>query len=140
MMTLDATEFIRRFLLHVLPPGFHRIRYYGLLGHRHRVEHLARCRTLLGTTAPPPIPDETCRPRDYRDRYETMTGRSLRDCPRCHTGQMVVVEHLAGGPNGLRGLDTSGGLSADPLHAPAPVGARGTRVSRTAWPRPPDRS
>lgn len=52
-MTLNATEFIRRFLLHVLPPGFHRIRYYGLLGHRHRRAHLAECRRLLGTAVLP---------------------------------------------------------------------------------------
>ena len=44
-MTLAATEFIRRFLLHVLPPRFHRIRYYGLLGHRHRRAHLASSST-----------------------------------------------------------------------------------------------
>ena len=52
MMTLPATEFIRRVLLHVLPLGFHRLRYYGLLGNRHRQEKLARCRQLLGTVAP----------------------------------------------------------------------------------------
>jgi hypothetical protein len=47
-MTLTAGEFIRRFLLHVLPNGFQRIRYYGLLGNRHREEKLAACRHLLG--------------------------------------------------------------------------------------------
>ncbi len=46
---------IRRFLLHVLPAGFHRIRSYGFLSNRHRAEKLARCRQLLGTTTPPPI-------------------------------------------------------------------------------------
>ena len=46
-MVLAATEFIRRFLFHVLPSGFHRIRYYGLLGNRHRHAKLARCRQLL---------------------------------------------------------------------------------------------
>jgi Putative transposase/Transposase zinc-binding domain len=46
-MTLDAEEFIRRFLLHVLPDGFQRIRYYGFLGNRYREEKLARCRELL---------------------------------------------------------------------------------------------
>jgi len=46
-MTLSADEFIRRFLLHVLPRGFHRIRYYGFLGNRHRKEKLAHCRQLL---------------------------------------------------------------------------------------------
>ena len=57
-MTLTAREFIRRFLLHVLPPGFHRIRYYGFLGNRHRTEKLARCRRLLDTDATPPAPTE----------------------------------------------------------------------------------
>ena len=52
-MTLDADEFIRRFLLHVLPDGFQRIRYYGFLGNRYREEKLARCRQLLGMSACP---------------------------------------------------------------------------------------
>lgn len=47
-MTLEAEEFIRRFLLHVLPDGFQRIRYYGFLGNRYREQKLARCRQLLG--------------------------------------------------------------------------------------------
>src|SRR5438132_10422970 len=50
-MTLDAEEFIRRFLLHVLPAGFQRIRYYGFLGNRYRKEKLARCRQLLDMPA-----------------------------------------------------------------------------------------
>jgi Putative transposase/Transposase zinc-binding domain len=106
-MTLDATEFIRRFLLHVLPPGFHRIRYYGLLGNRHRVAHLAQCRALLDTPAPPPTLDDTDRPRDYRDRYERLTGRSLRRCPRCQGGHMRVVEDLAAVRPATTGWDTS---------------------------------
>ena len=53
-MTLEAREFIRRFLLHVLPSGFHRIRHYGLLGNAHRASHLATARALL--SAPPAIP------------------------------------------------------------------------------------
>ena len=47
-MTLDGGEFIRRFLIHVLPDGFHRIRYYGFLGNCHRARKLARCRELIG--------------------------------------------------------------------------------------------
>ena len=46
-MTLDADEFIRRFLLHVLPDGFHRIRHYGFLANGHRAAKLALCRRLL---------------------------------------------------------------------------------------------
>jgi putative transposase len=58
-MTLTATEFIRRFLLHVLPDGFHRIRYYGFLGNRYRHEKLARCQHLLGMTPLEVLPEET---------------------------------------------------------------------------------
>jgi hypothetical protein len=59
-MTLPVAEFMRRFLLHVLPRGFHRIRHYGLLANATRVEHLARARALLETRPPPvlAIPDQ----------------------------------------------------------------------------------
>ena len=53
-MTLSADEFLRRFLLHVLPDSFQRIRHYGLVGNRHRKESLARCRELLGAPKPAP--------------------------------------------------------------------------------------
>ena len=93
-MTLAASEFIRRFLLHVLPRGFHRIRYYGLLGNRHRTEKLERCRQLLGTASPSePVHPATT---DFRDRYEALTGVSLRACPLCQHGRMILVECLAG--------------------------------------------
>ncbi len=92
-MTLAATEFIRRFLLHVLPAGFQRIRYYGLLGNRHRSGKLARCRQLLGITPPPAAAASapTTAAPDYRDRVEALTGLSLRVCPICHAGGMVAV-------------------------------------------------
>lgn len=65
-LTLTAREFIRRFLLRVLPPGFHRIRYYGFLGNRHRTEKLARRPT------PTPRPRRPRRPRDWT--IATATG------------------------------------------------------------------
>jgi putative transposase len=96
-MTLTAEEFIRRFLLHVLPLGFQRIRYYGFLGNRYRQEKLARCQHLLGMT-PPKGPTAASTPlKDYRDRYEDLTGTSLRDCPACHQGRMRVTEFLVPG-------------------------------------------
>jgi hypothetical protein len=57
IMTLEADEFIRRFLLHVLPHGLQRIRYYGLMGNRHREEKLAKCRQLLDMA--PKMPADT---------------------------------------------------------------------------------
>ena len=88
-MTLAADEFIRRFLLHVLPVGFHRIRYYGLLGNRHRQEKLARCQRLLGMTPPAVPPAESTPPKDYRDRYAALTGVSLLACPVCQQGRIA---------------------------------------------------
>jgi len=93
-MPLTADEFIGRFLLHVLPRGFHRIRYYGFLGNPHRKEKLERCRQLLGMASPKESSAEPAPQEDYRDRYETLTGRSLRECPVCHRGRMIAVKAL----------------------------------------------
>lgn len=93
-MTLSAEEFIRRFLLHVLPSGFHRIRYYGIMANRCRQENLEECRRLLEMN--PPSPAAADPPQgDYRDRYEALTGVSLRECPVCHKGHIVVRRILA---------------------------------------------
>ena len=91
-MTLTAEEFIRRFLMHVLPSGFRRIRYYGFLGNRHREEKLAICRRLLGM--PVAYGAKSQPNKDYLDRYEDLTGQSLRQCPQCLRGTMVVVQIL----------------------------------------------
>ena len=91
-MTLAANEFIRRFLLHVLPEGFQRIRYYGFLANRYREQKLARCRQLLAM--PPPEPPDDQAAGDYRDQYQELTGTSLTECPACHQGRMVVIELL----------------------------------------------
>ena len=107
-MTLAVGEFIRRFLLHVLPAGFHRIRYYGFLGARHRREKLARCRHLLGSPTSAPTRCTAPAAADYRDRVEALTGVSLRVCPVCHQGEMIIIERL--GPAARRAFvvpDTS---------------------------------
>jgi hypothetical protein len=91
-MTLTPTEFIRRFLLHVLPNGFHRIRHFGFLGNRYRQTKLELCRLLLAMAPSPLVPPARV---DYRDRFEQLTGKSLRVCPVCATGQMITVETLA---------------------------------------------
>jgi hypothetical protein len=88
-MTLSAGEFLRRFLLHVLPDHFQRIRHYGLLGNRHRAENLARCRELLAMPAPVPPPA-----RDYRDHWKQLTGHDPLQCPKCQKGTMVRIAML----------------------------------------------
>jgi hypothetical protein len=84
-MTLDAVEFIRRFLLHVLPPGLVRIRHFGFLANRVRRQKLMQCRVLLAASAAPiPI-----------DSDDTIT--SVDDphcCPMCKRGRLVVIELL----------------------------------------------
>jgi len=97
-MTLSGEEFIRRFLLHVLPNGFQRIRYYGFLGNRYRKQKLDQCRRLLSM----PVPDQHTAvtvERDYRDRYEDLTGCSLRQCPQCQRGRMLSVAILPRSPD-----------------------------------------
>lgn len=94
LMTLSSEEFIRRFLLHVLPDGFQRIRYYGFLANRNRQQKLAECRRLLGMQVPVQQSTESQPDTDYRDRYEELTGRSLRQCPQCSQGRMLIVQIL----------------------------------------------
>lgn len=109
VMTLTAAEFIRRFLLHVLPARFHRIRYYGFLGNRHRGGKLEQCRRLLQMPAPTTEQAGPEAPSDYRDRYEALTGLSLRECPACHHGRMTTVERIPAekAPESPPALDTS---------------------------------
>jgi hypothetical protein len=104
-MTLTAEEFIRRFLIHVLPQGFQRIRYYGFLGNSCRKQKLARCRELL-KVPPSPDPDRAVN-NDYRDHYEHLTGASLKTCPVCQHGQMVVIDVLEAVVNCPPTIDTS---------------------------------
>ncbi len=92
-MAVAAEEFIRRFLLHLLPEGFQRIRYYGFLANRYRQQKLALCRQLLHM--PPCEPSDEPK-KNYRDRYEGLTGASLGICPICHQGQMVTIEVFDG--------------------------------------------
>jgi hypothetical protein len=103
-MTLSADEFIRRFLLHVLPDGFQRIRYFGFLANRYRAEKLALCRRLL--QMPPPSAAHEV-PKDYKDRYEALTGISLKTCPLCRCGNMVVVQVFECTSNRVSIMDSS---------------------------------
>ena len=90
IMTLEVEEFIRRFLLHVLPKGFMRIRHYGLLGNRCRTSHLAACRHLLELPEPLPRPPESVAVLMHR-----LTGRDIDRCPQCHQGHLEVIMTIA---------------------------------------------
>ncbi len=89
MMMLDAHEFIRRFLLHGLPDGFHRIRHYGFLANGHRAVKLAVIRRLLNQVPPKAIH----RSSDYRERLHDLMGIDLSRCPCCG-GPMLIIATL----------------------------------------------
>jgi hypothetical protein len=81
--TLDPSEFLRRFVLHVLPRGFVKIRHHGLMAPSHVRTKLATARRLLGDAPPPPNPADPPTTRDFRDVLLDITGVDLRRCPRC---------------------------------------------------------
>ena len=102
-MTLPAHEFIRRFLIHVLPSGFHRIRHYGLFANGGRVRNIAQARELLGAVAPETEPAED---------EDTEAAVFPQPCPCCG-GRMIIVETFERGgqprapPMGTTGIDVS---------------------------------
>src|SRR5262249_8385086 len=79
--TLATSEFIRRFLMHVLPKGLHRIRHYGLLANGNRAANLARMRELLGVAAPEPEPQSA---------GEETPEPHLPPCPCCGGPKRIV--------------------------------------------------
>jgi hypothetical protein len=90
LMTLDAEEFIRRFLLHVIPKGFMRVRHYGFLAN-HSKDCLSKCRQLIGLTPAPPPPPQ----RSTEELMLALTGIDIHRCPLCQKGTLVWVSQLA---------------------------------------------
>jgi hypothetical protein len=101
-MTLPAHEFIRRFLMHVLPGGFHRIRHYGLLASANRATNIARARELLAVPDHPKQPDPPDAPAADQPRILP------RPCTCCG-GRMFIIETFARG--------------CEPKHRPTPAAA-----------------
>jgi Putative transposase/Transposase zinc-binding domain len=95
IMTLPPHEFIRRFLMHVLPAGFHRIRYYGLLASGRRTENIARARELL---APPIIPVDAIKAigANAGDSPNAAEPQTTNLCPCCG-GRMIIIERFERG-------------------------------------------
>jgi hypothetical protein len=103
VMSISAEEFLRRFLLHTLPRGFQRIRYYGLLANCHRTEKLACCRELLTTATAELLPSTA----DCRAYAAVRTNADGRRCPRCGAVLVVLQQMLpCHGPLPCR-VDTS---------------------------------
>lgn len=89
-LTLDTHEFIRRFLLHVLPEGFMRIRHFGFLANRSKKQALAQCRKLLDLD--PALPQ--CPSEPAKDLLLKITGVDLSRCPCCQKGTMIAIGEL----------------------------------------------
>lgn len=90
-MTLKTEEFARRFLLHVLPRGFVRIRYYGYLANCCRSEKLALCRRLLSEEKQEPSSDAP----PSQDDQQSDTTLAPTICPQCRKGNMIIIEKLS---------------------------------------------
>jgi hypothetical protein len=89
-MSLKPDEFIRRFLLHVLPDDFMRIRYFGFLSNRYRKERLSQCRELLGICPEPPqITQKTCLELIFQ-----LIGLDISICPHCKNGKMRIIKEI----------------------------------------------
>jgi hypothetical protein len=106
VLELSAHELLRRFLLHVRPRGFVRIRHYGLLANRSRRQRIARCRELLTAEDPPapPTQESVC------EKVLRLTGLDVTACPACGKGRMAViaeVEKLDGPTLPIEVLDSS---------------------------------
>lgn len=95
-ITVAPGEFLRRFLLHVLPKGFVKIRHYGLMAASNVPTRLAAAKRLLGQA--PPAEDIPRAPRDFRELLLALTGLDLRRCPRCLLGTMAPHPLVADAP------------------------------------------
>ncbi len=93
-MTLTAPEFIRRFLLHVLPDGFHRIRHYGLLASSRRAETIARIRQIIAAATPATTTAD--REAEISAERSDPVDERRPPCPCCG-GRMILVERFAPG-------------------------------------------
>lgn len=91
-MTVEANEFIRRFLLHVLPDGFVKIRYYGLLANRNRKDNIALCRKLLDASKIEIKHNDI--PETWQEHLLRVSGVDVTTCPVCKKGRLITVEIL----------------------------------------------
>ena len=95
-MALDAVEFIRRFLQHVVPSGFVRIRHFGFLAHRGKEENLQRCRQLLAEPKTPAL-EVMPAPPVLVSCHPEPAAADWHRCPQCGHGHMIIVERFEAG-------------------------------------------
>jgi hypothetical protein len=105
-MTLDTHEFIRRFLMHVLPQGFHRIRYYGLLTSQTRAKNIARARELLAVPLIPIDAIKAANPKASTSAQPEESKALEHPCPCCGSRMLIIETFLRG---------------QQPKHRPTPV-------------------
>jgi len=98
-IAIDAQEFIARLLQHVLPPGFKRIRHFGLLAPAAKTQRLARARHLLGMPAANPQARE-----DAQAFMRRVAALQIECCPHCRVGRWIALEHLAADRSALAAL------------------------------------
>ena len=89
-MTIDADEFIRRFLLHILPKGFMKIRYFGFLAHRNKKQAIPILRKLINPDAK--LPEKV--KETVQEMMLRVTGNDITCCPKCKKGKMIIVKNL----------------------------------------------
>jgi len=92
VMTLEVPEFIRRFLLHVLPDRFVKIRHYGLLANRKRKDNITLCRVLLGSDKT--VTKNKDIPETWQEHLLQVSGIDLSKCPLCQKGRMLMIDVL----------------------------------------------
>ena len=89
-ITMNAQEFIRRFLLHVLPDGYKKIRHFGFLASRCKKQNLAKCRQIMGMSED--LPEH--QPETFQEKMLRLTAIDITMCPKCKNGQMQKVKKL----------------------------------------------
>jgi hypothetical protein len=89
-MTIDAAEFIRRFLLHILPKGFMKIRYFGFLAHKNKKQAIPILRKLINPDAKLPVKMK----ETIQEMMLRLTGTDITCCPKCRKGKMTVIKKL----------------------------------------------
>ena len=126
-MTLAAEEFLRRFVQHVLPKGFVKVRHYGLLANRHREEKLAVCRRLLlvETVAARLVPGEADEPEPT-----VIEPARVRCCPQCGSRRLILVTCGAGGRAPPRAATRRKRGAGRVRRRAAPAAAAGSRCAR----------